>query len=269
MRRYSFALIFTVISAAYGQSMVAVGGLMAANQAITGAPYSAEQVSEHVQTLADGSHITRSNPVVKFWRDSNGRVRTERAMGMALPGDSSSVPTMVEISDPVAQVRYTLDPGSKIAHRQKLGLPMPAHAMGGGGGSVRAMAVLSATPLIGTIASPLPNGVRMAQRVGQIARPEISTEQLGVKTIEGVQASGTRVTQTWAVGAVGNDGPLSVVNETWMATELKVPVLEISNDPRSGESTTRLRNVSQGEPPAALFEPPADYAIEDGNSSIR
>ena len=45
---------------------------------VTGAPYSAENVSEHVQTLADGTHITSTPPGMKVYRDSMGRTRTER-----------------------------------------------------------------------------------------------------------------------------------------------------------------------------------------------
>jgi hypothetical protein len=45
---------------------------------ITGAPYSAEEVDENQQTLADGTHITQLMPTVKKYRDSMGRTRTER-----------------------------------------------------------------------------------------------------------------------------------------------------------------------------------------------
>src|SRR6516225_4299689 len=46
--------------------------------AVTGAPYSAEEVTEHVQTLADGTHITQPSPKTVFYRDSLGRTRIER-----------------------------------------------------------------------------------------------------------------------------------------------------------------------------------------------
>src|SRR5580693_2042635 len=45
---------------------------------ITGAPYSAEEVDENQQTLADGTHITQVMPTVKGYRDSMGRTRRER-----------------------------------------------------------------------------------------------------------------------------------------------------------------------------------------------
>jgi uncharacterized membrane protein (UPF0136 family) len=48
-------------------------------QAVAGAPYSAEEISSMVQTLADGTHITRTIPTRKLYRDSAGRTRTERS----------------------------------------------------------------------------------------------------------------------------------------------------------------------------------------------
>jgi hypothetical protein len=40
--------------------------------ALTGAPYSAEETQEHVQTLSDGTHIMQTNMHRKIYRDSQG-----------------------------------------------------------------------------------------------------------------------------------------------------------------------------------------------------
>src|SRR5580658_3988838 len=50
--------------------------------AVTGAPYSAEQITETVQTLADGTHITGPVQKTKFYRDSQGRTRNELTIPM-------------------------------------------------------------------------------------------------------------------------------------------------------------------------------------------
>jgi hypothetical protein len=68
---------------------------------------------------------------------------------------------------------------------------------------------------------------------------------------------------TWAVGSQGNDRPFQVVNETWFSPDLKEMVLSKSIDPRSGENTTKLNNISRNEPSANLFIPPADYRVVD------
>src|SRR3984957_1860209 len=95
---------------------------------ITGAPYSGEQVNETVQTLADGTHITQTMPATKVYRDSFGRTRTEREMFRGPVGFGHNVPDapiVIEIIDPVAQSRYTLDAQNKVAHRQELGASRP------------------------------------------------------------------------------------------------------------------------------------------------
>ena len=46
-------------------------------QPIAGRPYSADQVTERVQTLADGTRITQPPQTTKFYRDSAGRTRIE------------------------------------------------------------------------------------------------------------------------------------------------------------------------------------------------
>jgi hypothetical protein len=238
-----------------------------AARGIVNAPYSADQVIEQVQTLADGTHITRKGAVQKMYRDSLGRTRTERPVfgGMALSGRIPDSPTVVEITDPVAKVKYTLDTVNRVAHRQQLrALPnqgartatstatageVGVGRLGGGGGSA------SAIPSAAVVASPpTPNA---------IARPTISQDKLGTQTIEGVLVEGTRITSTYAVDTEGNDRPIVVVNETWMSPALKVMIMNRSSDPRSGERTQKLTNITQGEPAAELFLPPSDYSVVD------
>jgi len=81
--------------------------------------------------------------------------------------------------------------------------------------------------------------------------------------IEGVAAEGHRTVQTWPTGAMGNDRPFQVVSEYWYSPEIKEAVLNKSSDPRSGENTTKLINISRNEPDPSLFMPPADYAVVD------
>ena len=91
----------------------------------------------------------------------------------------------------------------------------------------------------------------------------MANEKLGTQTIEGVLAEGTRHTTTWPVGSQGNDRPISIVSETWTSPDLKVMVMNKSNDPRSGEHVQKLTNVSLGEPSASLFQPPPEYSVVD------
>ena len=70
-------------------------------------------------------------------------------------------------------------------------------------------------------------------------------------------------TTTIPAGAIGNEQPLLIVSEQWFAPELKVLVMTRHNDPRTGETTYRLTNITQTEPARSLFEVPPDYTLRD------
>jgi hypothetical protein len=107
-----------------------------------------------------------------------------------------------------------------------------------------------------------PNGV-LATNGAAGTRPKTTLESLGTQMIEGLNADGTRRTTIWAVGSIGNDREIVVTNETWFSKQLQVEVLTKTSDPRMGESTTKLDNISLIEPDATLFMPSADYTIKD------
>ncbi|MGH9836918.1 MAG: TonB family protein [Blastocatellia bacterium] len=89
-------------------------------------------------------------------------------------------------------------------------------------------------------------------------------EELGKLAIEGVECEGRREVTTIPAGAVGNERPIETVNETWYSPELKMMILSKRHDPRFGESTYRVTNISRSEPDAQLFQVPSDYTIKEG-----
>jgi hypothetical protein len=98
---------------------------------------------------------------------------------------------------------------------------------------------------------------------------EVSTENLGTQTIEGVQATGRRTTQTIPVGKIGNDRPIVITTEVWTSPELKTTILSKRNDPRTGEQTFKLTNIQRGEPDPSLFTVPSDFKLtESGAKTI-
>jgi hypothetical protein len=242
-------------------------------KAVIGAPYSAERVMEHVQTLADGTRFATNNRRETIYRDSQGRTRTERPM-MMLP-NVPDAPSVIEISDPVANVGYTLDTEKKVAHRvvysaSSIGRPATGGgvgvASGGGGGSRQGVlgAVLTLEPGFSTTSvQATTSPVLSAAASDGRPRPETTHEKLGSQLIDSVMADGERTTMTWAVGSQGNDRPFQTTSESWFSPELKEMVLSKFSDPRSGENTTKLININRAEPPASLFGPPPDYTIVD------
>lgn len=75
-------------------------------QAVKGAPYAAEEITESLQVLADGTRISHQNQVTVY-RDGEGRVRRES-------------PIQITIWDPVARVSYSLDPKTMTATQSSL-----------------------------------------------------------------------------------------------------------------------------------------------------
>jgi hypothetical protein len=216
---------------------------------VTKAPYSAEQITERVQTLADGSHITQQSLPTKLSRDSYGRVRTEYRLFGAInsPKHNPDAPFIIEITDPVANVKYTFDSIDKIAHRQQLPLtPQAANSQ-------------AVSP--GTTPQPPPDP----------SRPQWKRDPLPDQIIEGLTAQGTRTTMTQPAGWRGNDQPLSTISENWWSPELQIEVLSKNTDPRFGERTQKLINISRAEPSPELFEPPSGFTIveEAGDFAIK
>jgi len=84
-------------------------GGMPMGKSIKNAPYSAEVISEKIQTLPDGNQITHKTSTMSF-RDSAGRTRQETR-------DSKGEVKSVRIYDAVDGNRYVLSPGRKIATR--------------------------------------------------------------------------------------------------------------------------------------------------------
>jgi hypothetical protein len=89
-------------------------------------------------------------------------------------------------------------------------------------------------------------------------------ESLGQQLIEGVLCEGRRATSIIPAEQVGNELPITIVNEQWYSPELQVYVLTRQSDPRAGETIYRLTNINRGEPGRELFEVPADYTLKDG-----
>jgi TonB family protein len=89
-------------------------------------------------------------------------------------------------------------------------------------------------------------------------------EELGKQVIEGVECEGRREVTTIPAGAIGNERPIEMVNEAWYSPELRMMILVKRDDPRFGESTYRVTNISRGEPDAQLFRVPSYYTIKEG-----
>ena len=218
------------------------------DKAVTGAPMTATVSVTHDQTLQDGNTIHTENQSTEY-RDSQGRIRREVPFKLATPATGATEGTMVIITDPVAGKRYALNPQRKTAHEMPLHPPKPTLTVNG-----------EATQIAGTGAGQ----VAVASAAGAFSQENVSTEQLGTKTILGLSAQGTRVTRTIPAGQIGNAKPITVVTERWVSTDLQIPLSVTHTDPMMGTMTSTVTSVSRGEPDASLFQVPSDYTVETG-----
>jgi len=239
---------------------------------VKGAPFSAEGVSESVQILPDGNKINRST-TTKMYRDGDGRFRREGSGNTASGGaialggfmTTYGFQDTISIYDPVDAVRYMLTPSSKTARRfnnQNIltegavivnGQPMSE--------AVKARVELERSAIRKTDAQNVSKANIVV--LGNVAASHNAgkSESLGTKTIEGVEAEGTRTVTTLAAGVVGNDKPIEIVYERWFSNELDLIIYSRHYDPRFGEQTYRLTNINRSEPDRSLFTIPSDYKV--------
>jgi hypothetical protein len=253
-----------VTKAIAGVRGAAIGGMVYSSQVVKNQPYSAEEITEETQTLADGTHINQKSSH-NIYRDSEGRIRREN-------GDD------VTISDPVAGTSYAINTKSQTARK----LPFASggdfffKTVGGPGGvpgglpaGGKAVAIQQRIFTTGVPPPPPP-----APGVGSGAPPRdvlfingiqinnsSSSEDLGTQSMEGVAAQGTRTTLTIPQGAIGNDRPINTVDERWFSPELQILLLTRHSDPRDGEMTFRLTNVRRTPPDPSLFQVPVGYQV--------
>jgi hypothetical protein len=115
------------------------------------------------------------------------------------------------------------------------------------------------------VGSP-PPAVPAQAPVANTPKPQFKTEDLGTQTMEGLMVQGRRITVTYPAGSMGNDRDITNVSEMWTSQELHLMMLQVHSDPRSGETTTKIENLSRTQPDPDLFLPPPDYKVVDATT---
>ncbi len=259
-----------------------VAGEAIGGKTVKNAPYSAEAVTETIQSLADGNRIVNRSSAT-LYRDSEGRERREQELGNLGSLTADAPVKTVTIWDPVAKASYSLDERRKTARKSPAGV----FGITGPGAhiSITGMAGgLGFGPDVSMMRTPLPRvggasgGVTIFEshtetRIldGTAAKSDsrLRTEDLGERMIEGVKTKGTRTTHTIPAGEIGNERPIEITSERWYSDELQAVVMTKRSDPRSGETTYKLLHVNRSEPMKSLFEVPADYTMENSVRIMR
>ncbi|HTS07257.1 MAG TPA: hypothetical protein VMP68_16875 [Candidatus Eisenbacteria bacterium] len=197
-------------------------------------PFTATLQTEWIQYTGEGGTITLVNerPLA---RDSKGRVYQERWILVPKFGKVKSQKAWVQIADPKLHTLYSCTP---FRHICELETYDPTHELA------------AAEPR-----KPIPNGT--------IVQDHLTIEDLGTKRIAGVDTVGRRETYSIDVGVMGNDQPLTSLNETWHSQELAINLFSIRKGPEFGKQTFIITDLSAVEPDPELFKVPEKYEIRD------
>lgn len=217
---------------------------------VKGSPYTADETSETIQTLADGNRIVRKTSS-RLYRDKDGRTRSERSFPDFGPNAANAAAhKIILINDAVAGVTYRLEPDSHVA--------------------VKSPAINLQTQMVEKkIAEAKASGGNLRiVRTTPDAASGAKTESLGKQTIEGVEAEGTRNTTTIPAGQIGNEQPIEIVSERWFSPDLQTFVLTKRNDPMAGETVYKLSDITRADPDPSLFQVPAGYTVKDGPAKM-
>lgn len=196
---------------------------------ITGEPYSLTAKTTTSKKFTDGTwHTTQYEE--RRMRDSRGRERSELL-------DASGRPISVRLTDPVAQTIINLQPFVQLATVTLVPLPSPDQQARAEEFRAKATAYRAQHPPSPEAESPLPP-----------------------HTIAGVQTEGKR--RVNVLGAKMSDGQdVRVVEETWTARDLMIPLAQTSDDPRGEKTSMIVTDLQRAEPASTLFQVPPNYEL--------
>jgi hypothetical protein len=287
----------TIIAAPQSGAFVAPAEVVFEGKPVKDAPYSAEAINESIQTLPDGNRIIKSSST-KLYRDSEGRTRRESSgsnaqtgvftvqLSGAVPAPPLPVQTVgsgsfqadagvasatslalstqnrISINDPILGVNYIMDPKTRTAQKINAWVVSIQDTTIAAAVSKAKQELAAATGQKFVTVKEGNTTVSISETNKQLVSMA-PPESLGSRIIEGIECEGTRTSMTIPAGQIGNELPITITTERWYSPKLQADVLVRSYDPRSGENTYKLVGVDQSEPPASLFQVPADYSIVD------
>ena len=227
---------------------------------VKGAPFCAVIVTEHTQPFADGNriHTTESSTLC---RDSEGRTRREAGLNLLGAASQQAKTKLITIVDPVSGYRYMLDSNDKTARRMALPSPGQEKNIRTSGAAPKADNVMFFRTAEAAPGADVAFGTVFVNRDSGAEGPASASENLGDQMIDGIHATGTRVTTTIPAGKMGNEQPILVTSERWYSPELKATVMTKHNDPWAGELKTQFTRVNTAEPETSLFTVPSDYKV--------
>ncbi|MGD0629946.1 MAG: hypothetical protein ABR987_11355 [Terracidiphilus sp.] len=203
-------------------------------------PFTAIVHTEWTRPMMGGGTYTWVNKR-QVARDSKGRIYEERWLLVPRGGNLESRMNVIQIADPNTHISYncfTLQTPHRCFPQE-----------------FRDTAEMVYKPAIGTT-GPLPNNLGFRTH-----------EDLGTRSIEGIETRGTRDTTNYNAGVMGSDQPFTAHREFWYATQLGINLYSEVVDPNVGKQAFTLTDVNLAEPDPKLFELPEGYTVGDNRKS--
>lgn len=200
---------------------------------VPGIPFTAIVSVQRNQVLPNGTTQSLKS-IHAIARDAQGKIFNDARAWV--PSTSSDTPTILtmHVYDPQTRSSTSLYPTRHIAVQRTLLRP-------------------PSTEPPALFATQAANSAPVNQLVKE--------EDLGTRTMEGVPAHGVRETQTIAAADSGTGKEVQVVDEYWYSEDLHIDMLIKHSDPRSGDLTTTVTQVSRTDPDPVIFTVPCDYKV--------
>ena len=197
---------------------------------ITGQPYSGNATLVRTPLAADGNRPPQPTSL-SFYRDSQGRTRTEEWSNIVDPWSGAGQSTTVRIVDPVAGVGYYLDnatqTGVKTALRWDPAIPKSAHPS---------------------------------------TLPYQAATSAGVQIFLGLPCTVTGTSRSIRSGEFGNAPSMTILSEQWYSEDLSLVIKSSFSDPIRGTIAFAFQSISRNAPDPALFTPPSTFTITDAEA---
>ncbi len=199
---------------------------------VANAPFMAIAKTLVVRILPDGSTVTAQNQRVVA-RDMDGRIFQERRTFVPVPNPQNlqSIARVDEYDDPAAHSLYDCNVFQRVCN------------------------VFAYHPIMDQ--PPTPVGLRPG------GRTYLTRENLGTEQFDGQDVIHTRETLTVFSETVGNTKNIIRVVDYWYSPSLGINLKVVRHDPRDGDQTLWLTNLSLSAPDPSTFQPPASYRIVD------
>ncbi|MGA3131065.1 MAG: lysozyme inhibitor LprI family protein [Terracidiphilus sp.] len=197
----------------------------------TGDHFHAKIPVEITRTFADGTTVTQKYYTLVA-RDSDGReYRENRDL---IPADSDREPPIIStrVYDPKTSLITTCNPEQRICRQMTF--------------------------------DPTQRPVDEPTGPSSDGKSVLTRENLGSKTIDGLECTGTRETRTFNVGAFGNDKPVVVTKEIWYSPQLQFNLSVMRIDPRNGTQKFEVTDLKLSDPGAEWFAMPDGYRLVSG-----